>query len=193
MEGQENKRALAIFSRYPIQEIETKYFGNKSNGFQSVDLQLDGQKVRLLNIHLQTNAISVMADKVASEGNLQEKETWLNIRGIMGRYRRSARKRATQAKEIAGHINQSPYPTLVCGDFNDVPQSYTYYTVSSGLQDAFKRKGRGLGITYAGKIPGLRIDYILANHQFKILDHRILDSNFSDHYPVKSVVLLDQP
>jgi len=27
---------------------------------------------------------------------------------------------------ITESINSSPYPTLLCGDFNDVPQSYIY-------------------------------------------------------------------
>ena len=42
-----------------------------------------------------------------------------------------------QADTIAKYIQQSPYPVIVCGDFNDVPGSYAYRTVKGNLQDVF--------------------------------------------------------
>ena len=38
-------------------------------------------------------------------------------------------------------MNHSPYPIIVCGDFNDVPVSYAYETIGAGLQNAFVEKG----------------------------------------------------
>ena len=81
-------------------------------------------------------------------------------------------------------IKKSPYPVLVVGDFNDTPQSYTYAQIADNLQDAFAKKGFGLGITYGGIVPALRIDYILASPSLPILSHRIFKKEYSDHYPI---------
>ena len=109
---------------------------------------------------------------------------------MMSRYKRAAILRAEQAEEVVGQIEKSPYPVLLCGDFNEIPQSYAYYIISRGLQDAFKASGRGLGVTYNGRIPALRIDYVMAGPEFEVLGHRIGRARFSDHYPVYGVVRL---
>jgi endonuclease/exonuclease/phosphatase family metal-dependent hydrolase len=179
---------FALFSAHPIVAPQTQYFPNRSNGYQQADLRIGDKTVRVFNAHLQTNAVTRMTDKIASEGDLKEKQTWLDIRGVMGRFRRSARQRALQSEEIARLIAGSPHPVLLCGDFNDTPYSYTYRTLADGLQDAFAAKGRGLGITYAGRIPALRIDYVLADQRFRVLDHRIEKKSFSDHRAVWSRV-----
>ncbi|KAA3621695.1 MAG: hypothetical protein DWQ02_27230 [Bacteroidetes bacterium] len=175
---------LAIFSKYPISKKRAKYYDNRSNGYLSADITVGEKVYRLFNIHLQSNEVSKIADKVASEGKIQEKQTWLTIRGMIGKYRNSARKRATQAKEIAEHIQRSPNPVIICGDFNDVPQSNAYHLLSKGTTDTFKKAGVGIGTTYAGSIPGLRIDYILESAGLKTLEFDIIKVNYSDHYPV---------
>lgn len=182
---------ITIFSRYPIIHSETEYFSNGTNGYQYADIKIDNEILRCYNIHLKSNAVSGIANQVVTEGNLQEKETWLNIRGMMGRYKRAAVTRASQAEEIAKAVRESPYPVILCGDFNEIPQSYVYQALSTGLQDAFIERGQGLGITYNGKIPALRIDYILTDQELEIIDFEIGKQNFSDHFPVFSSIRLE--
>lgn len=182
----EHRRGLAIFSKYPLSNKQVKYFKNDANGFQYADITLGEQAIRFYNVHLQTNALSGIANKVAKEGNIQEKETWLQIRGMMGRYKRSTQIRGKQATEIAAGIAESPHPVILGGDLNDVPYSYTFRQLNKTLQDAFQKKGSGLGITFNGSIPALRIDYIMADPRIKILDHKILHEGHSDHYPLMS-------
>lgn len=177
---------VAVFSRYPFGKKGGKYFTNKANGYLYIDIKNGDKTFRLFNVHLQTNAVSGMANRVAREGNFQEKETWLNIKGMIGRYRHSAAMRADQAREVATNIARSPHPVIVCGDFNDVPQSYTYHQLADGLNDSFKGAGRGLGTTFNGSIPALRIDYVLTDPRFKIKSHQNDHSPYSDHYPVIS-------
>ncbi len=38
-----------------------------------------------------------------------------------------------------------PYPEIICGDFNDVPNSFTYFTIKGPRQDAFLEKGAKFG------------------------------------------------
>lgn len=175
---------LFIASKYPIVNKGDIGFLNNVNGCIFVDVEIAEQKVRVYNVHLLTNRVTDLADKVAQEGDLQEKETWVNVRGIFGGYKRAAQGRVAQAEQIRQHIAQSPYPVIVCGDFNDVPQSFSYRLLSDNLQDSFRAKGSGLGTTFAGNLPMLRIDYILSSPSFTIFSHRVPRSDRSDHYPV---------
>ena len=74
---------------------------------------------------------------------------------------------------------------LLCGDFNDTPLSYTYHRIkSAGFTDCFVVAGRGIGHTYAGKLPLLRIDYLWGNERIQPLKFNRLRFKGSDHYPV---------
>jgi endonuclease/exonuclease/phosphatase family metal-dependent hydrolase len=68
--------------------------------------------------------------------------------------------------------------------FNDVPNSYTYFTIKGNRQDAFIEKGKGIGRTYSNVSPTLRIDYILASKKFKVSQLKEYILPFSDHYPL---------
>ncbi len=178
---------LLIMSSYPIKGVLTHHFreNNRSNGFQYADLTLGKNRiVRLFNIHLQTNAVTRSADKLAKKENYQDKETWLTIRGMLGKYRHSAITRIEQAKEIQKEIQNSPYPVIVCGDFNDVPLSRTYNLLRGKLRDGFVDAGSGLGITFAESIPGLKIDYILFSDELESDYSCVYHKFYSDHYPI---------
>jgi endonuclease/exonuclease/phosphatase family metal-dependent hydrolase len=180
------KRSTAIFSKHPILKKGTILFEHSLNSAVWADIQIKGQTLRVYSVHLQSNRISDDASKLAESGSLQERETWVGIRGILAKYKRAAVVRAAQAKEVAAHVAQSPHPVVVCGDFNDTPLSYSYRQLvqSRMLQDAFCEAGTGLGTTYNGLIPALRIDYALVDPRFSVVDHQIIRKNFSDHFPV---------
>ncbi len=177
---------LAVFSRYPIVSQESVYFPNRTNGYQVVDLDADGDTVRLFNVHLQSNAVTGLAGRVAENGSIQDTETWLTLRGMASRYRTAAAMRTRQAEEIAARIQESPHPVILCGDFNDVPLSHVYHRLSHGMRDAFKTRGFGLGTTYVGDVPALRIDYVLASRGLRITGFRTGRNDFSDHRQVSA-------
>ena len=79
---------------------------------------------------------------------------------------------------------QKPGNPARATDLNDTPVSYVYQVLSDNLQDSFCERGFGFDFTYAGKIPGLRIDYVFVDDHFKILDHQVPKLELSDHYPV---------
>ena len=173
-----------IFSKYPIVNSGGVNFGTLTNSCTWADLIINEKKVRVYSIHFQSNQVSRTADKVRQEGDLRKKETLKDIKGMMGKFKHYAQLRAEQAQQVANHIATCPHPVIVCGDFNDTPQSYTYQLLSKNLNDSFKEKGNGFGTTYAGSIPALRIDYILTHEKIKVQSYEILKENYSDHFPV---------
>jgi endonuclease/exonuclease/phosphatase family metal-dependent hydrolase len=92
--------------------------------------------------------------------------------------------RAVQASNIQAQLAKSPYPTIITGDFNDVPSSYTYKLIKGDMQDAFLAKGFGIGATYMNLSPTLRIDYIMADNKWQVKGWESLDENLSDHHMI---------
>ena len=86
------------------------------------------------------------------------------------------RIRAEQADTLAALVAASPYPVIVCGDFNDTPVSYTYRTVARKLNDSFRKVGRGYSHTYRGFFDMLRIDYVLFSDEFEALSYEVVDT-----------------
>ena len=184
--------SLAIYSKYPIEQHEVKYFANRANGYMYADINIHDQIIRIYNIHLQSNKVASLTEKMDKISNLQKKKTWSHFKKIFQLYVKGTQARVDQTREIANHIKNCPYPVVVCGDFNDPPQSYSFHTLSRGLVDTFKERGKGLGATYAGNIPGLRIDYILVSPIIKPIDFDIEPCPFSDHHSVIGTVKLPQ-
>ena len=100
--------------------------------------------------------------------------------------------RAAQVEKVAEHIGQSPYPVILCTDLNDTPASYAYRRLSSGLDDAFVKSGRGMGTTYQRIFPGFRIDYIFHSSDCSSYNCRVRSLDYSDHYPVVCDIIIKE-
>jgi endonuclease/exonuclease/phosphatase family metal-dependent hydrolase len=178
-------KGAVIMSRHPIIDKGEIDFGTITNSCLWADIKVNGEIIRVYSIHLQSNRITNEAEEIAEKMELKEKKTWTGIRGILRKYKNHHIDRSTQAEQIAAHAAESPYPVVLTGDFNDPPQSYTYHVLSRKRTDAFKAKGGGLGTTYAGVIPFLRIDYVLADESIEINKCKLIKANFSDHHPIQ--------
>ena len=182
------KSGVAIFSKFPIVQEGHVFFDNSndSNGCAFADIQINDKIVRIYSVHLRSNMVSDIADDIAKNGDYEEKKTWSKMFTMLKRVRKMAQMRAKESEKIEAHIASSPYPVIVCGDFNDIPVSYSYHVLSEKLKDAFQEAGVGFGVTYNGNIPALKIDHILVDKKLDILSCKILKSSYSDHYPVVS-------
>lgn len=177
---------LAIFSRFPILDSGILLNRKESNGCTYADISVQGQTVRFYTLQLQSNIVSDIANDLAQKKDLTDDDSWFSVGRMLTRFRRNGMIRARDAGIVKKHINSSPYPVILCGDFNDIPVSFTYKTLSEGMTDAFQQTGRGFGTTYAGHIPALRIDYILTDPRFTPINCSIIRVSHSDHYPVVS-------
>ena len=184
-------KTASIYSKFPILNRGAISFEKSSNSALWADLDLgNNKKVRVYSIHLQSSRIDEKEIDVVTEGKIKEKETWIGLKGIFSKFKNASIIRSRQAEMVIEHISKSPYPVIVGGDFNETPLSYVYRLFSKKLNNAFQLKGDGIGSTYAGKLPALKIDYIFTDPKIKILDHDIEHVPFSDHYPMTSRVLI---
>lgn len=174
-----------ILSRFPVLESEKISFPETANLCLRSDIQLDGSVLRVFNCHLESNAISFTSIVKRLTNKEQFKD---EIVEVHGKLRSKARKRAEQVKTICSMDEESPYPSMICGDFNDLPTSYTYHMLSSGKKDTFCEGGKGFSATYSKLWPLLRIDYVLIPEEFDADCHKVHRIGYSDHYPVTTYI-----
>jgi endonuclease/exonuclease/phosphatase family metal-dependent hydrolase len=112
-----------------------------------------------------------------------------NYKNIYRKLANAYRIRAQQARLIALEIGKSPYPVIVCGDFNDTPTSFAYHRIAKNLEDSFIKSGKGTGNTYNNTLlPPIRIDYILHSKIFQSSAFSVLNAPYSDHFPIMATV-----
>ena len=177
---------LITFSKYPILNKGIVPFAlNDDNSCIYTDIQKNNKIIRVYNTHLASIKLNRHDYKAMQEINKNEySEDFDKEMMMLSKIRYGFVRRASQADSIQKSIKESPYPVILCGDFNDTPASYAYKTIKGSLKDAFVESGAGLGRTYIGEFPSFRIDYIFH-------DNSILPSNFqthseelSDHHPI---------
>jgi len=177
---------LATFSKYPIIHKGNIDYENSLNGIIYSDLVIAQDTVRVYNCHLQSVKLKQDYNQVLDSLIFNYDEKHLrDVKAISVRLRDAYIKRAYQAELLSRHIKTSPYPVIVCGDFNDTPFSYCYYRLSRGLQDGFITSGYGLGTTYRQNFAPIRIDYILYSPSLKSSHYFSKKTDWSDHYPVQ--------
>lgn len=181
---------VKLVSRHAIEDRGTFDFNSTVNSCLWSDIRVKEEKVRIYCAHLQSNRVSSSASEIMEKADLTKRNTWLGMRNILGRYKKASLIRQEQSNRIKTHALTSEYPTIICGDLNDHPLSYPVRTLVEGWQDSFRERGFGWGTTYSGSIPMLRIDYILADSSFRVVNHRIDPNSYSDHYFVQAGVEL---
>lgn len=176
---------MAIYSRYPLEASEIIDFGRTNNSGMWADVNVNGQKIRIFNVHLETTGFNRTLHKIAKQEvqgtNIENNAI---IKAIYGNYTRGMAVRAQQADQVAREIEHSDIPVIVCGDFNDVPYSYVYKTMLGELVDGFKECGKGFMYTMRERKFKVRIDYIFHSEELKGETYYREKLNYSDHYPI---------
>ena len=178
---------VATFSKFPIIHEKLVYTDNTTNVCIFSDLLIGIDTVRVFNIHLKS--IGFHHEETDWLNNVVKKEFGKSdLRtaiSIIRQIRAASFERAVQVEILVSHIERSPYPVIICGDFNDPPTSYSYRKVRGNRKDAFVVAGSGRSTTYdIGRIASLRIDNILFSDVFKAYNYESPRVQLSDHYPV---------
>ena len=171
-----------IFSKYPIiHSGKVQYPGKRAESLIYADIVKDDDTMRIFTTHLQSFRFSDTDYHDIEKIRQQDKELFDASKSLIKKMRLAFMRRGIQADIVRTALDKSPYPSVICGDFNDVPNSYTYFHIRGKRQDVFLEKGFGIGRTYIAMAPTLRIDYILPDHHFFIHQFDMVDEDLSDH------------
>ncbi|HRE68668.1 MAG TPA: endonuclease/exonuclease/phosphatase family protein [Cyclobacteriaceae bacterium] len=182
-ENQDFNPGLAIFTKFEIINSGIIWQESKTqNAAIFADLKKNNSVIRVYNLHL--SSMSLKAYPSDWKGKLLHVYYQLKTGSI---------KRSIQINTLLNHMNTSPYPYLVCGDFNETPYSYVYSEMRSKLTNAFEKRGQGFGFTLNQKPYYLRIDHQFFSKEFKVQKYTVDRSmRISDHFPTYGYYILPE-
>jgi endonuclease/exonuclease/phosphatase family metal-dependent hydrolase len=187
-------QGLLLFSRHPFINEGSVDMGHNNVSAIYADMVTEEDTFRVYNIHYESIRLigkdfEFVTELANNGGSVQEiREGSSNV---LRKLARAFRVRGVQVEILYEHMKTSPYRIILCGDFNDTPSSYVYRTTKGDMKDAFIESGSGYNNTYAGRLPPLRIDYILCDPSLEIYDYEAHhDFRQSDHFPVTCTITL---
>lgn len=171
--------ASIFWSKYPI--VNTLCIDSVRK--VQADIVKQGDTIRIFSFHL--SSFQLTEDNLEEIDKISRGEVEDMIpRSTLGKFKANILAHDSEWVELKPYIENSPYPCIVAGDFNDTPASYIYQQMAKTLKDTYKERGKGFCTTYHGRFPAFRIDYILHSSDFKALSYKRLKSDMSDHYPI---------
>ncbi len=175
----------ATFSKYPIIKKELVDFQSRVNVSIMSDIVINNDTIRLVNNHLESNKFS--KDDISEYRSLNDsltQERFLSVSALLSRKLAKAYKiRASQAVAVRKELDESPHKTIVCGDFNDVPESYTYRKIQGDRLNMFTSTCWGYRHTYYSHKMLVGIDHVFVDKAFVPISLDSPQKKFSDHYP----------
>lgn len=188
----EDRFSVAFLSKYPILQFYRIEYESLSNSSWVYDIKVGKDTLRIINNHLESNKLNREEKDQYSE-IIQKRESAkiTKVAGLLGsKVGKSTRIRGNQADAVSKVILESPYSAVVCGDFNDVPGSYTYRKIRTDILDCWVEKGNGWGHTFHENFFLFRIDYILHTPELRCVNAHVDRVHLSDHYPVWANLVL---
>lgn len=171
---------VALNSKTEILDQKRLGAEGTGNAFYA-DVKVNGKIIRIVNVYL--NPFSFDKKKVKPGEDLDNNK--MKLRYILSKLIPTFKIHQDEIDIIRKAIDQSPYPVILGGDFNAVPNSYEYYTLGKGLTDTFAEVGRGSSTSFHDYKFPIRIDYIFTSKEIKPISYRVDRSvKLSDHFPV---------
>lgn len=180
---------MIVLSKHKIKRWQPISFGpNTGNMAMWVDIEILGEaaarkksRIRIYNLHLQSFRFAKKDYAVMQKQTNQKAIDIEGSKGIITRLRLGYQHRAEQVDLVKENMIACDFPKIICGDFNDIPVSYTYRQLCAGMKDVFSEAGRGIETTYKGSMPSFRIDYILFDNPMRAISYNSISEVPSDH------------
>lgn len=196
-DGKISERAAqqVVFSKFPIKPKDIEATDEIGRVIQCTELSItENNTITLLNCHLasiglQSEQIEVFKPQSITTDNKSNVKT--QLLNTSQKMLNAFHQRQLQVDFMREAIKNISTPLIICGDFNDTPISYTYQSIRKlDLHDSFCEAGNGLGDTYNGDLPPIRIDYVWHTEDMKAINYTEHRVKISDHYPVTATLEL---
>lgn len=177
---------LRFVSKHKILNWERiKYTHHTNNMAAFFDVEINNEIIRFFTVHLHSNSVSSKDYHTLVNVEMDDDYKHYAV-NFAKRLKTQIQRRADQTNTVLAAIDESPYPVVIMGDFNDTPQSFTYQQLKEGRKDAFIERGSGWGATYLKPFPILRIDYILHGDELECTSYNCNSNIKSDHALVEA-------
>lgn len=168
-----------VFSQLPITFVK-RIDGQKL----MVEMHRDGRALRVVCLHMGSYRFDE-ADREEIErirhGEVNDSTSRRTLSKVKETILSHEREWTTNISPL---VADCKLPLVVAGDLNDVPTSWLHARLDDRLSDTFRDRGSGLGFTYNGGFPPVRIDGVFRSADLRTLSHRRIRTDISDHYPV---------
>jgi len=185
--NQTHNPGLAIFSKFPITNKGVVWIspGTFNDGIFA-DIKIDRDTLRVYNVHLASMKLLLYKYKYAE--NYPGK-----MKNLISRLKYGAERRSYQIEHLLEHTANSPYPFIICGDFNETPYSYNYFELKRNFLNAFEESGNGYGFSLNSILFFLRIDHQFYSPGIEAVSFRVDRSiRISDHFPTRGVFRIEK-
>lgn len=197
-EGNTPDHDTHVLSKFPVHYISPKEWqarhpgtmeeGSSYSHFGLYEATVDGRKVLLVNVHLFSPGLSkeerqVVTD-IRSVGSAKASAREFK-NSILGKIQHSLILHDEDTDVLIEALKGYEGPVIICGDFNEVPESYTLRKLEkAGFKAVNEEVGFGPLITYNRHAMWFQLDHILYRGALRPLDIRKGKIRTSDHYPL---------
>lgn len=180
-----------VLSKYPMEFIPSTDIIKDDRldvrRYTFYKINVKGRPLTLVNIHLASSQLSEEERNVVTEMTSVDgaKSSISQMKGSIGRKLRiSTQRRKIDTAILRDVISDIEGPLIICGDMNDVPESYSYRLLrGDDLHDAFTETCFGPRITYNQHMFWFHLDHIFYRGALKPLSVKKDNVKYSDHYP----------
>lgn len=180
-DGYIQQEIIGLKTKHKILKQE-KLITDGSNAYSFyADIDVKGKVIRVVNVYLQPFQLEKSMVKPTQDVDVNKQKA----KRLIFRLVPTFKDHQEQVKMIRKAIDNSPYPVILAGDFNSVPNSWEYYHLAEGLKDAFLEVGNCSATSFHDYKFPIRIDYIFVSDKIKPVSYKVDRSvKISDHYPV---------
>ncbi|MDE6271509.1 MAG: endonuclease/exonuclease/phosphatase family protein [Muribaculaceae bacterium] len=175
---------LRILSKYPLRHI---YFGSLYSYrlAECFTVKTPTREIAMVNVHLPSYVLDSKEKQILKIGDSGMAEKKKLGRKIVHKMERTFPQRAEGAEKVLGGVDELAMPTIICGDFNDVPASWTYRLfLKRGFMDAYDATNFFPTHTFNTNMMYVHLDQIFYRGALRPLSVDRINIRCSDHYPL---------
>ncbi|MDE6812035.1 MAG: endonuclease/exonuclease/phosphatase family protein, partial [Muribaculaceae bacterium] len=178
------KHDLQVLSKYPLRHI---YFGtvNHYTLSECFVVKTPAREIAMANVHLPSFLLDADERTLLNVKGTNKKDKERLGLSVVRKMERVFPGRAEAAEKVINGFDGLSMPTIVVGDFNDVPASWTYRLfLKDGFQDAYVATNFFPTYTYYLNHMYFHLDQIFYRGGVRPLSVEKLNIPTSDHLPL---------